>query len=143
MKKVHFATVAATVVAHFAYLIYLPSGGFLALRWRWTFWVHLPTVGWGICVATLDVPCPLTAIEQRERSLAGMHPLPQSGFVGRYVAGVLFPANRTGVAQKLAFLAALVSWIALAIQSRRQPRSSRRGGSVADIPARHTVPLKT
>ncbi|MBB3602324.1 hypothetical protein FHT40_001957 [Mycolicibacterium sp. BK556] len=120
MKKVHLAIVVASVVAHFAYLIYLPSGGFLALRWRRTVWLHVPTVCWGAAVASLDLPCPLTALEQRARAAAGMEPLPESGFVGRYVAGVVFPANRTGIAQSLAFIAAAVSWVALAVQ--RRPR---------------------
>lgn len=122
MKKVHFATVIASVVAHFAYLVYLPSGGFMALRWRRTFWLHLPAVCWGLGVVTMDLPCPLTALEQRARTLAGMDPLPTTGFVDRYVAGVFFPANRTGVAQSLAFVAAMASWVALAMQ--RRPRES-------------------
>ncbi|MEA2202911.1 MAG: hypothetical protein QOI89_3619, partial [Solirubrobacteraceae bacterium] len=33
MKKRYGGTVALTVGAHFGYLLYLPSGGFLALRW--------------------------------------------------------------------------------------------------------------
>lgn len=119
MKKVHFATVIAAVIAHFGFLVYLPSGGFMALRWRRTFWLHLPAVCWGIGVVTMDLPCPLTALEQRSRTRAGMRSLPETGFVGRYLAGVVFPANRTGVAQSLAFLAAGVSWVALAAQTRR------------------------
>ena len=124
MKKVHVATVIAAVAAHFAYLIYLPSGGFMALRWRRTFWLHLPAVCWGLGVVTMDLPCPLTELEQRARTSAGMAPLPKTGFVGRYVAGVVFPANRTKAAQSLAFIAAGASWVALAAQSR--PVNTRR-----------------
>ncbi|MCX2932481.1 DUF2784 domain-containing protein [Mycobacterium sp. CVI_P3] len=129
MKKVHFATVIAAVVAHFGYLIYLPSGGFMALRWRWTFWLHLPAVCWGIGVVATDLPCPLTMLEQRARKLAGMDRLPETGFVGHYVAGVLVPADRTRVAQSLAFLAAAVSWVMLAVQRSRSghgPAAGRR-----------------
>jgi hypothetical protein len=122
MRKVHLATVVATVVAHFAYLLYLPSGGFLALRWRRTFWLHLPAVCWGVGVVTADLSCPLTTFEQRARKAAGMSPLPETGFIGRYVSGVLLPANRTGVAQSLAFLAVAVSWAALALQRRPRDR---------------------
>jgi hypothetical protein len=120
MKNVHVATVIAAVAAHFGFLIYLPSGGFLALRWRWTFWLHLPAVCWGVGVVAMDLPCPLTTLEQRARRAAGMDPLPETGFVGRYVAGVVFPANRTGVAQAIAFVAAAASWVALAVQTRRR-----------------------
>ena len=121
MKRRYFAVVVATVATHFAYLVYLPSGGFLALRWRRTFWLHLPTVCWGVGVVTLNLSCPLTSLESWARTRAGMNPLPENGFVGRYVAGTLCPANRTGCAQTLAFLAAAVSWIALLIQGRRVP----------------------
>jgi uncharacterized protein DUF2784 len=119
MKKAYFAVVVATVAAHFAYLVYLPSGGFLALRWRRTFWLHLPTVCWGVGVVALDFPCPLTSLEDWARAGAGLDPLPKTGFIGRYVAGALCPANRTATAQTLAFVAAAVSWIALAIQGGR------------------------
>ena len=127
MKKVHLATVIASVVAHFGFLIYLPSGGFMALRWRRTFWLHLPAVCWGLAVVTADVPCPLTTLEQRARVSAGLEPLPESGFIGRYVAGVLFPARQTGVAQALAFLSAAVSWVVLAVAARsRESPGTRR-----------------
>ncbi|GAY18476.1 DUF2784 domain-containing protein [Mycobacterium sp. shizuoka-1] len=119
MKKVHLAIVIASVVAHFGFLIYLPSGGFMALRWRRTFWLHLPAVCWGVAVVAADVPCPLTALEQRARISAGLEPLGETGFIGRYVEGVLFPARQTRVAQALAFASAAVSWVALAVHRRR------------------------
>jgi Protein of Unknown function (DUF2784) len=114
MKKAHFAVVIGSVGAHFAYLFYVPSGGFLALRWPRTIWLHLASVSWGVVVVTLPLPCPLTSLEGWARARAGMKPLPNTGFVDRYVAGVLYPAGRTGTAQALAFTAAAISWIALA-----------------------------
>lgn len=111
MNKLHSAVVGATVGAHFAYLIYLPSGGFLALRWPRSMLLHVPAVVWGAGVVALGFPCPLTGLEQWARSRAGMNPLPASGFVDRYIAGVCYPANRTGIAQLLAFVAAGVSWV--------------------------------
>lgn len=122
MKKAPFAVVVATVATHFAYLIYLPSGGFLAMRWPRTIWLHLASVCWGLGVAAMHFPCPLTSLEDWARARAGMDPLPRTGFIGRYVAGVLCPANRTGTAQTLAFVAAIVSWTALAIQRGRRRR---------------------
>jgi hypothetical protein len=125
MKKAYFAVVVGTAAAHLAYLVYLPSGGFLALRWRRTLWLHLPTVCWGIGVLALELPCPLTSLEVWARARAGMDPLPETGFIGRYVAGVLYPVDRTGCAQTFAFLAAAVSWIALAIQHGKAGHPSR------------------
>lgn len=121
MKRRYFAVVAATVAAHFGYLAYLPSGGFLALRWRRTFWLHLLAVSWGVGVVTLELRCPLTALEEWARARAGMGPLPDKGFIGRYVDGAVLPADRTGTAQAAAFTAAALSWIALIIQRRRVP----------------------
>uniref|UniRef100_UPI003F953295 DUF2784 domain-containing protein n=1 Tax=Mycobacterium sp. TaxID=1785 RepID=UPI003F953295 len=60
------------------------------------------------------LPCPLTSVEDWARARAGMKPLPSTGFVDRYVAGVLYPPGRTGIAQVLAFTAAAISWISLA-----------------------------
>ncbi len=121
MKKAHFAVVIVSVGAHFAYLIYLPSGGFLALRWPRTIWLHLASVCWGVVVVTLPVPCPLTSLEDWARARAGMRPLPSTGFVDRYVEGVLYPPGRTGAAQALAFVAAAISWVTLARRRRSHP----------------------
>ena len=127
MKKARFAFFRHLVIvsagAHFAYLCYLPCGGFLALRWPRTIWLHLASVAWGVLVVTLPVPCPLTSLEDWARARAGMEPLPSTGFVDRYVAGVLYPPGRTRTAQAVAFLAAATSWIALA---RKAPRVRHR-----------------
>lgn len=119
MKTPYSAVVVTAVAAHFAYLVFLPSGGFLALRWRRSLWLHIPTVCWGAAVVTLDVDCPLTSLEEWARARAGMDALPKSGFTGRYIDGVLYPANQTATAQKMAFGAAAVSWLAVAIQRRQ------------------------
>ncbi|WP_343598833.1 DUF2784 domain-containing protein [Mycobacterium sp.] len=120
MKATYSALVAATVGAHFGYLAYLPSGGFLALRWPRTLWLHVPAVAWGVGVVVLHLPCPLTALESWARRRAGIGPLPPSGFVDRYVAGVCYPPGSTGSAQLLAFTAAAISWILLAAKRTRR-----------------------
>jgi Protein of Unknown function (DUF2784) len=116
---VYIAVVILTVGAHFAFLIYVASGGFLALRWRRTIWLHVPAVLWGIGVVVLHFPCPLTWLLSLARAHAGMSALPRSGFIDQYVAGVLYPTSGTGVAQALAFSAVLVSWIAYAVVGKR------------------------
>ena len=126
MKRMPFAAVVLTVGAHFAYLLYLPSGGFLALRWPRSIWLHVPAVLWGVGVVVFGLPCPLTGIERLARARAGMDPLPTSGFIDRYVDGVLYPANRTGAAQALAFGAAAVSWVAFASKTQRRNLSQSR-----------------
>jgi hypothetical protein len=114
VKRLYRAAVAATAGAHFAYLIYLPSGGFLALRWPRTLLLHVPTVLWGVAVVGLRFPCPLTSLERWARARAQLEPLAAGGFIDHYADGVLYPPNRTGAAQSVAFLAAALSWAVLA-----------------------------
>jgi hypothetical protein len=128
MKRMPFAAVVLTVGAHFAYLLYVPSGGFLALRWPRSIWLHVPMVLWGAGVVVFGLPCPLTELERLCRARAGMDPLPTSGFIDRYADGVFYPANRTGAAQACAFAAAGLSWAAFAsnhLRSNGSPTPSR------------------
>ncbi len=117
------AAVGFTAGVHLAYLAYLPSGGFLALRWPRSIALHIPVVAWGVGVVAFELPCPLTELEQRARARAGMDLLPESGFIDRYVAGTFYPSNRTGAAQALAFCAAAISWVMLAQKRQRRGHS--------------------
>ncbi|OBI45273.1 DUF2784 domain-containing protein [Mycobacterium colombiense] len=110
MRKPYVAVVAVTAGAHLAYLLYVPSGGFLALRWPRTIVLHVPAVAWGVAVVALRLRCPLTSVESWARRRAEMDPLPASGFIDRYVTGYLVPPGRVGAAQALAFTAAVMSW---------------------------------
>jgi hypothetical protein len=121
VRKAFVAVVVVTVVAHLGYLIYLPSGGFVALRRPRSIWLHLAAVSWGVGVVVLHFPCPLTSLERWARARAGLSPLPATGFIDRYVAGVLYPADRTGTAQAFAFGSAAISWVALATKRSRRP----------------------
>ena len=112
--------VGAAVAAHLGFLIYVPSGGFLALRWRRTRWLHAVAVGWGLSVVLLDVPCPLTILEDKAREKAGMTTLTEGGFVAHYVDGLCYPAGATSRAQQAAFAAAAVSWLLLTVCARRR-----------------------
>ncbi len=120
----YFLAVLVTVGAHFAYLLYVPSGGFLALRWPRSILLHVPAVGWGVGVVVRGWPCPLTRLEEWARARAGLDPLPTAGFIERYVAGVVYPPGSTGFAQAAAFLAAGASWVVLAGQRARRAQSA-------------------
>jgi hypothetical protein len=122
VRRLYSAAVAATVGAHLAYLMYVPIGGFLALRWPRTLVAHVPSVAWGVAVVGLELPCPLTKLESWARRRAELPPLPATGFVDRYVAGSVYPAGRTGAAQAFAFASAALSWAALAARRLRRVR---------------------
>ena len=50
----------ATMTVHFAFLVYVVAGGFLAWRWPWAIWPHLALAGWGFSTIVFGLDCPLT-----------------------------------------------------------------------------------
>jgi hypothetical protein len=123
-----YATVVGLVVAlHVAFIGYVLVGGFLALRWRRTIWLHVPAVIWGIAIAAELVDCPLTRVERWARARAGMAPLPPDGFIAHYLTGVIYPAGWLTGVQLTSFAVVAVSW---ALYVRGQIRR-RRGDTRA------------
>src|ERR1700752_571171 len=126
-----YATVVGLVGAlHFAFIGYVLIGGFLALRWRRTIWLHIAAVIWGIAIATNRVDCPLTWLERWARARAGMAPLPPDGFIAHYITGVVYPVGwRVGV-QLASFAVVALSWVLYLrgdINRRRHDRAITRG----------------
>ncbi|MCV7381211.1 hypothetical protein BST11_10525 [Mycobacterium alsense] len=109
--------VGLIVASHFAFIGYVVAGGFLALRWRWTMWLHVPAVLWGAAIATNRTDCPLTWAERWARHHAGLPPLPPGGFIAHYVTGTLYPAGWLVGVQLAAFALVAVSW-ALYVRGR-------------------------
>jgi hypothetical protein len=106
-----YAILVALVVAlHFAFIGYVVLGGFLALRWPRTMWLHIPAVLWGIAIGTKRVDCPLTWVERWARARAGMAPLPPDGFIAHYITGVIYPVSWEGAVEVAAFIVVLASW---------------------------------
>lgn len=126
MRPLYTALVWLAAAAHFAFLLYLPAGGFLALRWRGSIRLHVAAVLWGIGASVLDFWCPLTALERWARVRAGMTPLNPGGFINHYLSGHVWPEGAAGYMEMMAFAAVLVSWIAYALTSQRE---SVRGGT--------------
>ncbi|HEV2783668.1 MAG TPA: DUF2784 domain-containing protein [Actinophytocola sp.] len=82
---------AATVVVHFAALLYIGLGGFLAWRWPKSIFVHVFFVVWGVAVNVVPgLPCPLTTLEDHFRARQGLGPLP-GGFNEYYIYDDLIP----------------------------------------------------
>jgi Protein of Unknown function (DUF2784) len=106
-----YAILVALVVAlHFAFVGYVVIGGFLALRWPRTMWLHIPAVLWGIAIGTKRVDCPLTWVERSARGRAGMTPLPPDGFIAHYISGVIYPVSWEGGVEVAAFTVVVASW---------------------------------
>lgn len=139
MRPLYTALVWLTVAAHFAFLIYLPSGGLLALALRnahrrvWSrraLVLHIAVVFWGLGSVALHFWCPLTALEQWARPQAGMAPLSPAGFIDHYITGVFYPVGAAGYVQAAAFAAVLVSWGLYLLTGHRAPSSARPAGAL-------------
>ncbi|GAA1655036.1 DUF2784 domain-containing protein [Nonomuraea maheshkhaliensis] len=89
----------AAMVAHFAFLLYLALGGFVAWRWRRTLWAHLAVVAWGVLSVVTGVECPLTHVEDWARRSAGQQGLTAGGFIDHYIEGVVYPEEYTNLAR--------------------------------------------
>ncbi|TJZ75328.1 DUF2784 domain-containing protein [Rhodococcus oryzae] len=113
----------ATMTVHFAFLVYVVAGGFLAWRWPWAIWPHLVLAGWGFSTIVFGLDCPLTHLENWARHEAGEQGL-RTGFIDTYLTGVVYPERYTTLLQMLAGLVVLVSWTGFLIR-RRHPARAR------------------
>lgn len=86
------------VLAHFAFILFVMFGGFLALRWRWAPWVHIPCFLWGSGIEVTGGICPLTPLENRLRLAAGEAPY-MGTFIEQYILPVMYPAGLTRTVQ--------------------------------------------
>ena len=84
----------AVVVTHFAFIGFVVTGPLLAHRWRPLVWLHLPALAWAVGIIAVGYECPLTALENHFRRLAGERVYP-GGFVDHYIENVLYPQRFT------------------------------------------------
>lgn len=84
----------AVVVVHFVFVLFVLFGGALLFRRKWTAWLHVPAVLWGILIQFSGWICPLTPLENRLRALSGAGGY-ETGFVAHYIMPVLYPAGLT------------------------------------------------
>jgi hypothetical protein len=97
------------VMLHFAFLIFVVSGGFFVRRYRWLLLPHLAAIAWAIYVeAAPGIVCPLTPIENHFAEMGGEDGY-RSGFVEHYLVPVIYPDGLTRAAQW--GLAALVAGV--------------------------------
>lgn len=120
----------AVVVVHFGFVVFVAVGGLLAWRWPRMLWLQVPAVVWGVGIVTVGYECPLTPLERYLRRLGGDDP-PDTGFIDRYVEGVIYPAEYTPVLRAIAAVLIVVGWTGALVKRRRLPaggRPSRAGG---------------
>ena len=91
----HYQVFADLVaVLHFAFIIFVLFGGFLALRWVWAPWFHLPAVAWGMGIEFLGWYCPLTPLENALRQASGEEGY-TGGFIAHYLLPIIYPEGLT------------------------------------------------
>lgn len=83
-----------TIAAHFAFLVFVVAGGFLARRWRWLAVPHLVAAVWGVYVEIAGASCPLTRLENRYARSAGRAGYEES-FIEHYLLPVIYPDGLT------------------------------------------------
>jgi hypothetical protein len=117
--------IAADIVltCHLAFILFCTLGSLLALTWRWIPWLQLPAAAWGFYVELSGRICPLTAIENHFRELAGQAAY-QGDFIGHYLLATIYPSGLTREIQF--FLAALVLAVNVSIYALLIHRWLRR-----------------
>ena len=123
----------SVVFLHFAFMLFVVLGGFVALRWRWVVWVHLPAAVWGTLVELVGWYCPLTALENRLLRASGTAGYTGS-FIEEYLLPVIYPAGLTRPLQLglgIGVIAANLFAYGL-IWRRRRVKPSPPGGSQPD-----------
>ncbi len=92
---------ADTIVAiHFAFIVFVVTGGLLALWHRGIVVLHLPALAWGAWTEFTGAICPLTPLENTFRQAAGEAGYP-GGFIEHYLVPFIYPevlASRTQTA---------------------------------------------
>lgn len=116
----------AVVLLHAMFVVFVVLGGYLALRWRWIVWVHVPAAVWGVAIEFTGTVCPLTPLENALRLKAGMAGY-TGGFIDHYVLVGLYPNGLTRGAQYvLGALGLAINVMAYAIMLRRVRRTRTR-----------------
>ncbi|WP_424183488.1 DUF2784 domain-containing protein [Actinokineospora sp. G85] len=118
----------ATMVVHFAALLYIGLGGFLAWRWPKSLFVHVFFAAWGVIVNVTSLPCPLTALENHFRAQQGLGDLP-GGFNEYYVFGSIIPDGYVSVVAIVAVVLLLISYVGayLRWRHRKSPLAAAAG----------------
>jgi hypothetical protein len=118
-----------TAVAHFGFVVFVPAGGWLALRWPRVLVLHVPSALYALGIVTVGWICPLTTMENAFRARAGRDAL-ELGFIDTYLTGVVYPARWLALAQGLVALSVVASY-ALLVRRHHRHRRQRRQQLVA------------
>lgn len=117
-------TADIVVIVHLAFIVFVVTGGFLVIRWRWVAFLHIPCAVWGALIEFTGWICPLTPLECWLREAAGGAGY-GGGFVDHYVVPLVYPVTLTRRMQfwlGLTVLAVNLLAYGLVIVARRRDR---------------------
>lgn len=80
----------ATVAIHLLFIVFVITGGLLALRWPRIAWLHIPAFLWGGGIEIAGRICPLTYLENHFRAEAATQGYTTS-FAAHYILPVIYP----------------------------------------------------
>lgn len=108
------------MLLHFAFLVHVAFGGFLAWRWPRTLWVHVPVAAYAFGIALVGWTCPLTHVENWARVNAGQEGYPGTGFIEHYLAGIIYPQSHLVVFETMVGASVIISWAGFLLLWRRR-----------------------
>lgn len=111
----------AVVVLHFAFIAFVVTGPYLARLWRPVVWLHLPALAWAVGIVAVGYECPLTALENHFRRLAGERVYP-GGFVDHYIENVIYPQRYTPLVLTLAAMVIAAGYASLVRAAHPAPQ---------------------
>lgn len=113
------------VVLHLLFILFVVSGGFLALKWLKIVYLHIPAVVWGVYIEFSGKICPLTPLENWFRLNSGQIGY-EGDFIERYIIPVIYPVNLTRDMQitlgVTALLINLLAYSLLVLQLKKRLR---------------------
>ena len=113
------------LVAHFAFVLFVVFGGFLAWRWPRVAWIHVPVAVYGAVIEFMGFVCPLTPLEVSLRKRGGEAGY-EGGFIEHYITATIYP---TGLTRQVQFiLGATVVALNIAVYVVWWTRQSRLRG---------------
>jgi hypothetical protein len=126
MAHIMYALLAdGIVVLHLLFILFVVSGGFLALKWLKIVYLHIPAVVWGVYIEFSGKICPLTPLENWFRLNSGQIGY-EGDFIERYIIPVIYPVNLTRDMQitlgVTALLINLLAYSLLVLQLKKRLR---------------------
>ncbi|MEW6519711.1 MAG: DUF2784 domain-containing protein [Thermodesulfobacteriota bacterium] len=117
------------VIIHLLFIVFVITGGFLALRWPRLTYLHIPAAMWGALIEFQGWICPLTPLEQQLRQAGGQSAY-SGGFVEHYVEPVVYPAGLTREMQIIfGFMVVTINLLAYTWLLMRWRRAKRAKGN--------------